>query len=331
MKKLLIIGTGGTIAGAKTEQGYKSVLKIDEILKLAKIKLENGYKIDSTNIMNIDSTLIHPEDWEIIAKEVFKALDDYDGIIITHGTDTLAYTASMLSFMIKNLNKPIVFTGSMLPITENESDAPRNIRTAIKFAMEDVAGVFVAFMDKIMLGCRTSKVRALGLNAFMSINYPDVAYVKGEKILYNIPKEKFQPNGSPELDTKYDPRVVVLKVTPGLGGEIIDAVLDAGYKGIVLEGYGAGGLPYRKSNLLGKIKEIAPKIPVIMTTQALYDGVDMRKYEVGRKALETGSIPAKDMTKEATTTKLMWALGHTKDVEKIREIMHTNYVNEIKS
>lgn len=329
MKRILIIGTGGTIASTKTEAGYKSVFSVDEILNLAGIKLKNGYKIDRTNILNLDSTLIQPEDWELIAKEVFKALDEYDGIVITHGTDTLGYTASMLSFMLRNVNKPVVLTGSMLPITEKGSDAPRNLKAAIKFAMEEVAGVFVAFMDKIMLGCRASKVRALGLNAFMSINYPDVAYIKGEKILYNIPKEKFRPNDDPQLDIKYDPRVVFLRIIPGLGEDVIEAIINTGYRGIVLEGYGAGGIPYRKRNLLDKIKEIAPKIPVVMTTQAIHDGVDMTRYEVGRKALETGIIPAKDMTKEATVTKLMWALGHTKDVEEVRKIMHTNYVNEI--
>ena len=118
----------------------------------------------------------------------------------------------------------------------------------------------------------------------MSINYPDVAYIKGEKILYNIPKEKFRPNGDPQLDIKYDPRVVFLRIIPGLGEDVIEAIINTGYRGIVLEGYGAGGIPYRKRNLLDKIKEIAPKIPVVMTTQAIHDGVDMTRYEVGIKA-----------------------------------------------
>ncbi|EHR79842.2 asparaginase [Thermococcus litoralis DSM 5473] len=329
MKRILIIGTGGTIASAKTDAGFKSVLTIDEILEKADIKLKNGYEIDTRNILNIDSTLIQPEDWERIAKEVYKALEDYDGIVITHGTDTLAYTASMLTFMIRGINKPVVLTGSMRPVTEEESDAPRNLKAAIRFAMEDVSGIFVAFMDKIMLGCRTSKIRALGLNAFMSINYPDVAYVKGEEVIYNLPQKRFKPKGEPVLDTKYEPRVVFIRLTPGLDGNAIDALVKAGYRGIVLEGYGAGGIPYRKRDILSKIREITPQIPVVMTTQALYDGVDLTKYEVGRKALEAGIIPAKDMTKETTITKLMWALGHTKNVEEVKEIMHTNYADEI--
>jgi len=329
MKRILIIGTGGTIASAKTNVGFKSILTIDEILEKAGIRLKNGYEIDTMDILNIDSTLIQPEDWERIAKETYKALEHYDGIVITHGTDTLAYTASMLTFMIRNVDKPVVLTGSMRPVTEKESDAPRNLKTAIRFAMEGVSGIFVAFMDKIMLGCRTSKIRALGLNAFMSINYPNVAYVKGEEVIYNPPKKKFKPKGEPVLDTKYDPRVVFIRLTPGLNGDAIDILVKAGYKGIVLEGYGAGGIPYRKRNILEKIREITPRIPVVMTTQALYDGVDLNKYEVGRKALEAGIIPAKDMTKETTVTKLMWALGHAKNVEEVKKIMHTNYADEI--
>lgn len=182
--KILVLGTGGgTIASAKTERGYKAALSADDILRIAGIKRRDGVKIETQDILNLDSTLIQPEDWVTIGRAVFKAFDEYDGIIITHGTDTLAYTSSALSFMIRNPPVPVVLTGSMLPITEPNSDAPRNLRTALTFAGKGFPGIYVAFMDKIMLGTRVSKVHSLGLNAFQSINYPDIAYVKGDEVL----------------------------------------------------------------------------------------------------------------------------------------------------
>ncbi|WP_048149205.1 asparaginase [Palaeococcus ferrophilus] len=329
MKRLLILGTGGTIASSKGEEGYKASLSVDEVLELAGIKRSNGFKIESKDVLNVDSTLIQPEDWETIAREVFRAREEYDGVVITHGTDTLAYTASMLTFMLPGMDIPVVLTGSMRPITEERSDAPRNVRTAISFALTGVPGVFVAFNDKIMLGVRASKVRALGINAFQSVNYPDVAYVKGDEIYYNLPPSSLVPKGEPGLEVHYEPRVAFIRLLPGMEPAFLDGLVSSGCKGLILEGYGAGGLPYRRRNILEKVGELAKRIPVVMTTQALYDGVDLNKYEVGRKALQAGVIPAKDMTKEATVTKLMWALGKTQNVEEIREIMLKNIAGEI--
>lgn len=329
MKRLLILGTGGTIASSKGEEGYKASLSVDEVLELAGIKRGNGFKIESRDVLNVDSTLIQPEDWEIIAREVFRAREEYDGVVITHGTDTLAYTSSMLTFMLPGIDIPVVLTGSMRPITEERSDAPRNLRTAISFALTGVPGVFVAFNDKIMLGVRASKVRALGINAFQSVNYPDVAYVKGKEVYYNIPPSSFVPKDEPGLEVHHEPRVAFIRLLPGMEPSFLDGLVFSGCKGLIIEGYGAGGLPYRRRNILEKVGELAKRIPIVMTTQALYDGVDLNKYEVGRKALKAGVIPAKDMTKEATVTKLMWALGKTQNIEEIRETMLRNIAGEI--
>ncbi|ASJ06506.1 asparaginase [Thermococcus pacificus] len=324
--RILIIGTGGTIASARTEKGYKAALSADEILEVAGIKKRNGLIIETEDILNLDSTLIQPEDWVTIGEAVFRNLSDYDGIVITHGTDTLAYTSSALSFMLRNVPIPVVLTGSMLPITEPKSDAPRNLRTALTFASKGFPGIYVAFMDKIMLGTRVSKVHSLGLNAFQSINYPDIAYVKGGEL--KVLHRPEVPQGEVIFDPLLDPNVVHIRLTPGLSPEVFSSIGEWSH-GIVLEGYGAGGIPYRKRNLLKAVERVAGEKPVVMTTQAVYGGVDLTRYEVGRRALEAGIIPAGDMTKEATLTKLMWALGHTADVAEVREIMERNIAGEI--
>lgn len=332
MKKILVLGTGGTIASVRTDEGLKSSLGISEILERAGIQPRSRCEIDTRDILNIDSTLIQPEDWKTIAKEVYLGLKKYDGIIITHGTDTLAYTSSMLSFMVQNPPKPVVITGAMKSITEPESDAVRNIRDSLLFAMNsEMGGIFVVFNGKVINGCRASKVKSMDVDAFRSINYPDIAYIDEDgNIKYNNIPISSGLKSSLKLDTYYDPKIFLLKLIPGIDPRIIDTILGLGYKGIVLEGYGVGGIPYRKRNLLEKIKNISRDIPVVLTTQVLYNGVDLTRYEVGRKALEAGVISAYDMTKEATVTKLMWALAHADDVDAIRQIIHTNYANEIK-
>ncbi|WP_297072677.1 asparaginase [Thermococcus sp.] len=325
--RILIIGTGGTIASTKTERGYKAKLTAREILKLARIS-GNGVSIDTRDVLNLDSTLIQPEDWVTIGKAVYENIDEYDGIVITHGTDTLAYTSSALSFMLRNVPIPVVLTGSMLPITEPNSDAPRNLKTTLTFAINGFPGIYVAFMDKIMLGTRVSKVHSLGLNAFQSINYPDIAYVKGNEIV--VRHRPDIPQGKPAFDPSFDPNVVHVRLTPGLSPEVFLAISE-NVHGIVLEGYGAGGIPYRGRNLLEAVSKVAPEKPVVMTTQALYGGVDLTRYEVGRRALEAGVIPAGDMTKEATLVKLMYALGKTRNVNEVKEIIEKNIAGEISS
>ncbi|MFA4646367.1 asparaginase [Pyrococcus kukulkanii] len=323
--KLLMIGMGGTIASVKGSEGYESVLSAEEILKISRIKVD--HEIEFVDLMNIDSTLIQPSDWVKLAEEVYKRASEFDGILITHGTDTLAYTASMLSFMVRGVDIPVVITGSMIPLTEKNSDAPLNLLTAIKFLEKGIGGIFVSFNGKIMLGVRTSKVRTMSKDAFESINYPVIAKLENNEI-----KILYRPNiasSSLTLDTRHEPKILVLKLIPGLSGDIISKAIEAGYKGIIIEGYGAGGIPYRNSDLLETISKVSASVPVVMTTQAVYDGVDLMRYKVGRMALRAGVIPAGDMTKEATVTKLMWVLGHTRKVEEVRELMKKNIAGEL--
>ncbi|AEC51520.1 L-asparaginase [Pyrococcus sp. NA2] len=300
-------------------------MSVEKILELSKIKV--NARIDAVDLIKVDSTLIQPPDWELLAKRIEREIWNYDGIVVTHGTDTMAYTASMISFMLRNPPIPIVLTGSMLPITEENSDAPLNLYTAFKFVELGVRGVYIAFNGKVMLGTRTSKIRSMSFDAFESINYPLVAKLTNGVInLLHIPRFYGEEFFS---DIAYDPRVLVIKLIPGLSGDIIREAWRLGYRGIIIEGYGVGGIPYRNTDLLSVISELSSRMPIILTTQAIYNGVDLKRYKVGRIALEAGVISAGDMTKEATITKLMWILGHTKEVEKVKELMKKNIAGEL--
>ena len=194
MKKILILATGGTISSIKNENGLVPENK-KEILKYIN-QDEFDFELTIKDILLLDSSNIQPEEWKLIATEVFSHIDEYDAIIITHGTDTMAYTSSMLSFMLQNPNIPIIFTGSQLPISHPLTDAISNLKTAFTMALSNLNGIFLAFDRKIYLGCRAVKVRTSGFNAFESINYDCIAYIdsKGLNINYHLfPQKKLSP------------------------------------------------------------------------------------------------------------------------------------------
>lgn len=328
MKNILIIGTGGTISSTDSGDGLAATLTVEDILSYCRNRLEDiEFHADFSDLMNIDSTLIQPEDWIRMADEVAERYDSYDGFVIAHGTDTLAYTASMLAFMLRSPAKPVVLTGSMLPVHAENSDALSNITDAVRFCLEGRAGVFVAFHGKIIRAGRVSKVASMDVDAFVSVNEEPMARMTEGDIEYSFslanPSEPFT------VDTRIDPRVFLLKIVPGFEPSILDAIVKTGISGLVIESFGAGGLPYRGRDLLETVARVASQIPVIITSQVIYDGVDLQIYEVGRRALKAGVISAKDMTTEAAVTKLMWVLGHTCNREEVARFFETSLAGEI--
>ena len=325
-KHILLLTTGGTIACATGSSGLKP--RSSDIMQYALDQLRQYYDITVQDVMCLDSSNIRPEEWQRIARYVFAHRLQYDGIVISHGTDTMAYTASAVTFMLPGLDRPVVFTGSQLPLTDPLSDGPDNLRTAFAMASAGHNGVFVAFDRKVMLGCRAVKVRASNFSAFESVNARYAGVIGSQGLVINPAALPDVPS-QPQLCDAISKTVFLLKLTPGLSPEIFHALKDLGYKGIVIEAFGLGGMTVMNRGLQGIRSAVESGISVVVTTQCLYDSADLQVYQVGQQLLELGVIQGKDMTSEAAMTKLMWALGQGMDQEQIARLFRQNLAGEI--
>jgi L-asparaginase len=320
MKKILLLATGGTIASVEGNEGLVPGMSPEDLLQYCS-HLPESIEVTCKILMNRDSTNMQPEHWVEMANAIADHYEMYDGFVITHGTDTLGYTSSALSYMLQGVKKPIVVTGSQIPISFSRTDAVKNVADSIRFACEDIGGVFVIFDGRVIVGTRAVKIRTKSYDAFESINHPYVANINGNDVNYF-----FKPETSHRefrVDTRISPDVFVLKLYPGTKPEIFDFVKSC-YRGVIIESFGNGGLPFEGRNLLPKIKELTEAgIAVIITTQCLEEGEDLYLYEVGRKAAEYNITLSGDMNTEAIVSKLMWALGKTNNSNEVKAIMET--------
>lgn len=329
MKKLLMLTTGGTISSIESESGLVPS-SADTILKQMGIEQSHEFSLDVKEILLLDSSNIQPEEWNIIATAIYENMYNYDGIIVTHGTDTMAYSTSMVSFMVQNPSIPVVFTGSQLPIGNFLTDAITNLRSAFAMALSGVPGIFVAFDRKIILGTRAVKVRTTSFNAFESINLKYAGTVDSNGLSLNhyvIPSYEKEPI----FNNKINSDVFLLKLTPGTNPHIIDILIESKVSGVVIEAFGAGGIQFVRRDFIEKLHNAYKHgIPVVVCSQCLYESSNFNIYQVGKKALSAGVIEAFDMTTEAAVTKLMWALGQTNNISEIKKIFETNYAGEIR-
>jgi len=327
--KVLMVGTGGTLSAKIVNGAWKpGELNNEEILKLTP-ELSQFVTLKSTNLLRIDSSNMQPEMWLTLAQIIYYDLPNVDGVVVTHGTDTMQYSASALSFLIQNLNVPIVFTGSQVAPQEIGSDARKNLMDGVRVAVEgNIAESVIVFNGKIFRGNRAKKLRELDFDAFMCVGMPPLGKVEQNVMLTG---EQFKRgNRKPVLMNKLETDVALLKIYPGFKPGIIDHMINEGIKGFVIEGYGAGNIPTEKRGLTGSIKNATNSgIPVVITTQCSLGSSWVYLYDVGVKAIEAGAMPGYDTLSETALVKLMWILGQTRELKKVKKMMLTNYAGEI--
>jgi L-asparaginase len=335
---LLLIYTGGTI-GMKQDP-VEQTLKpfnfsqiLEEVPELAKF----AYKIDSCSLNPIiDSSDIEPSIWQELTDLISSSYEDYDGFVILHGTDTMAYSASALSFMLEDLSKPVILTGSQLPIGKLRTDGKENLITAVEIAAAKnpdgtatVPEVCIFFENHLLRGNRTTKINAENFNAFRSYNYPILA-TAGIHIKYEYDRiHKPDPTLPLKPYFLYDTNVIVLTLFPGIQENIIRNILHTpGLRAVVLKTYGSGNAP-QKPWFIKQLKEATERgIVIVNISQCATGMVEMGRYETGLHLLDAGVISGYDSTMEALITKLMFLLGHGKSDKEIRELMNQPIAGE---
>ena len=309
MKKILLIATGGTIASRETAHGLRPALS-GEDMRTAIGAADAA--IEVIDLLSLDSTNIAPAHWQMIARRVADVRTDYDGFIITHGTDTMAYTAAALYYMLENIDRPVVLTGSQRPLGRDGSDAEQNLRLAYEAACSDFAGVCVAFGWRLIHGNTAKKMYSLADDAFRSIGRAEV-----DLSAPSAPSAPFR------LHDALDERVAVIRLYPGMKPITIDAHIASGYRGIILEGYGCGSVPgddAEESFLPSLDRARTRACTVVLTTQCIYDGADLSHYEVGVRAAQLGALAGGSLPIEALYARLMQRLAETPEGETVKSL-----------
>lgn len=320
MKRILMIGTGGTIASEMTPDGLTPELNTKQLLEFIP-DIGKLCQVDCLQLYSLDSTNIRPENWLGIVEILRKSYDAYDGFVISHGTDTMAYTAAALSYLVQGSAKPIVLTGAQKPIWFDGTDSKRNLTDAFLYACRGCGGVQIVFNGKVILGTRARKTFSKSFQAFSSVNYPDLAVLQDERLLQYIRTESLP---RPVFYDKLCENVGLLKLIPGTRRELVDFMMER-YDGIVVESFGVGGLPeYPGEEFYPLVQRAVERGKiVVMTTQVPNEGSDLSVYHVGGHLKNTlHLLEAFDMTTEAAVCKLMWILGQTKEFEQVRELFN---------
>lgn len=335
---ILIIYTGGTIGMIEnSETGVLEAFNFKALQENVPELKRLGYAVSAIQFdPPIDSSEMGPDSWARLVGIIADNYNAYDGFVILHGTDTMAFTASALSFMLENLSKPVILTGSQLPIGMLRTDGKENLITAIEIAAAKENGlpvvpeVCIFFENHLMRGNRTTKINADYFNAFRSFNYPALARA-GIYIKYDT-NAVFRPASRKPLKPHYlfDRNVVILKLFPGICPEVVQAILDTpGLKGVVMETFGSGNAPTYPWFLDLLKKAVARGIVIVNITQCTAGSVEMHRYATGHKLLEIGIVSGFDSTTESAVAKLMFLFGHGLSPEQVKEHMYCSLIGEV--
>lgn len=319
MKRILLIATGGTIASKDSGNGLTPSIDVNALLEYIP-SVRQMCQITGISIMNIDSSNMNMFYIAAISECIKNNYNDYDGFVITHGTDTCAYTAAALSYQLINLSKPVILTGSQLPIDADGTDAVQNLQNAFIYSCEDISGVFLAFYNKLIAGTCASKIKTISFDAFESINRPVIASIHDNKILYN--DYTFKKSGHTDkafhIETDMCNDIAVINLFPGMNYNLLDYI-NSSCRGVIIQGFGIGGMPDNITEYIHRLTSNG--ICVVVTTQCLYEGVNLKVYEVGRNLARAGIINGKNMTVENLTMKLMWSLAHFNNMADVKDFM----------
>lgn len=330
MKNILLLQTGGTIA-MKSEPGgpeldpdtWSDLLhrEIPELSEIARLEVDKVFFEDSSDV--------NRRHWKVLAEAIYERYDVYDGFVILHGTDTMAYTTSALSFALRDLSKPVIFTGSQVPMSQIRSDARRNLVNSVELATHPIPEIAIAFNDHLYRGNRSTKMSIGDFDAFASPNYPLLAEI-GLDI--KLSKHHIRPASPGELQCNpvFDDALHVIRVHPNLHPRFLECIDLNSARAIIVEAFGSGNMPMKGDyNLMPFIEKCRDHgLHVIITSQAAYDAVDLTQYASGRAALQLGALSAGEMTMEATITKTMHLLATAGSEEEFRNLFTGDLAGE---
>ena len=331
MPRLLLLLTGGTLLMRASEDRGGEALSADATARdlVAEVPaLGRAAEIESRQLFAMDSGDMQPSDWLALAREVHGALASprYDGVVIVHGTDTMAYTASALGFLLGSVPKPVVLTGSQRPLADVRTDARTNLVDAALVATLPVPEVTVTFTSRALRGVRATKRDAWAFDAFDSPNCPALVELGvGTTVAPHVRR----PGILTPFDDRLEPRVLAVRVFPGLDPRLVSGALRAGVRGLVLEAYGTGNVPLLGSSLITALEEAREaQVPVLVVSQCLRGYVELDRYAGGAKAAQAGAISGGDMTSEAAIAKLMVGLGRFGHGDELRDYLLRNVAGE---
>ena len=328
MKNILMLGTGGTIASEMTPEGLTPELTPQQLLRCVPA-IRDLCRVDCVNLFSIDSTNITPAHWLKTAAAIREAYDEYDGFVISHGTDTMAYTAAALSYLAQGADKAIMITGAQKPINYDSTDSKLNLMDAFVCAASGaLAGVNIVFSGRVILGTHARKTCSKSFAAFSSINYPDVGILLDHRLVRYIAPDAFY---APRFFDTLDEKVALVKMVPGMDPGVLEYLLERN-DALIMECFGVGGLPaYEDDRILRLVEKYTARGKfLVVTTQVQNEGSDLSVYSVGHGLKANPHVlEGYDMTSEALYAKMMWILGKTKDAREVSRLFYTPVAHDL--